>query len=70
MVKQPYFMSNRDWYTTDEDDNLILTPSAPIEAIKDYNNHKKEYAQKIKSMSKEEYISFIMSEDSWLSFPA
>jgi ribosome biogenesis GTPase A len=69
MVKQPYFMSNKEWYTTNDDDELILTALAPKEAIEDYNNHKEEYAQKISKFTKEQYIEFIMSEDSWLTLP-
>jgi hypothetical protein len=69
MVKQPYFMTNKDWYTTNDNEELILTALAPKEAIDDYNRLKTEYHDKIKAMDKEEYIKFVMSEDSWLSFP-
>jgi hypothetical protein len=69
MVKQPYFMTNKDWYTTNDNEELILTALAPKEAIDDYNSLKTEYHDKIKAMDKEEYIKFVMSEDSWLSFP-
>ena len=62
-------MSNKEWYTTNDDDELILTALAPKEAIDDYNKHKEEYAQKISKFTKEQYIEFIMSEDSWLAFP-
>ena len=69
MVKQPYFMSNKEWYTTNENEELVLTNLAPKEAIEDYNQRKAEYEKKVKNLSKDEYVDFLMSEDSWLAFP-
>ena len=69
MVKQPYFMSKREWYTTNENEELVLTALAPKEAIEDYNQRKAEYEKKVKNLSKDEYVDFLMSEDSWLAFP-
>ena len=69
MVKQPYFMTNKDWYTVNENEELVLTTLAPKEAIEDYNQRKAEYEKKVKNLSKDEYVDFLMSEDSWLSFP-
>ena len=69
MVKQPYFMSNKEWYTTNENEEFVLTALAPKEAIEDYNQRKAEYEKKVKNLSKDEYVDFLMSEDSWLAFP-
>lgn len=69
MVTQPYFMTQKEWYTVDENDNYILTNKAPKKAIDDYNTRKAEYVAKIKKMSQEELIVFFENEDSWLSFP-
>lgn len=69
MVTQPYFMTQKEWYTVDENDNYILTDKAPQKAIDDYNTRKAEYVAKIKKMSQEELFLFFENEDSWLSFP-
>ena len=69
MVTQPYFMSNKNWYSIDEDENYILTTSAPKEAVEDYDKRKSEYIAKVKKMTQEQYLDFIESEDSWLSYP-
>ena len=69
MVKKPYFMSKKEWYATNENEELVLTALAPKEAIEDYNQRKDDYKKKIKNMSDEEYLNFLMSEDSWLVFP-
>lgn len=69
MIKQPYFMSNKDWYTTNENDELILTKLAPQKAVEDYNSEKTKFIAKMKNITNEEYLDFVMSEDSWYIFP-
>ena len=69
MVKQPYFMSNDSWFATNENGELVLTSLAPKDAIDVYNKMKAEYQNKVKNFSEEEYLDFIISEDSWLRFP-
>lgn len=40
LVKEPYFMSNEDWYYYDRKEHkLKLTDKAPPEAVKDYEEH-------------------------------
>lgn len=69
MVKQPYFMSNDKWFTTNENDEYVLTSLAPKEAIEDYKQRREAYKNKVGALSQEEYVDFLMSEDSWLNFP-
>lgn len=69
MVKQPYFMSKKEWFTKNENGEYILTEFATKEAVDDYNQRREEYQQALKGMTDEEYIDFITSEDSWLTFP-
>lgn len=69
MVTQPYFMKDESWYITNEDGEYLLTKNAPKEAVEDYNKRRKEYIDKVRKMSTEEYASFLEQEDSWLAFP-
>lgn len=69
MLNQPYFMKDEKWFTANEDGEYVLTKLAPKEAVEDYNKCRDEYLKKINKMSDDEYVDFLNSEDSWLSFP-
>ena len=48
LIEQPYFMTNRDWWTRDEEnDVIILTNQAPIKddprIIKSYRDYLKKH---------------------------
>ena len=70
MVTRPYFMSNENWYTMDEDGNIVLTKSAPEKAVLEYNQFKKDYNDRVKKLkTKDDVIDFFMSEEHTFSFP-
>ena len=70
MMVMPYFMSNESWYTTNENQELILTEAAPPDAVADYNKHRKQYIETVKGMSHDEYFEYLLTEDNdWFIFP-
>ena len=62
MVTQPYFMSNEEWYTVNENGEYVLTDKAPQKAVEDYNEYKNEYIKKVKGKTIDEYLDFLVSE--------
>lgn len=43
MLKEPYFMKNKDWYTYDADkEQYVLTENAPVEAVESYKKFLKD----------------------------
>ena len=68
MVTQPYFMTNKEWYTTNEDGEYLLTDKAPKEAVKDYNERKAEYLKRMATLTVEDALNIVEDED-WLIFP-
>ena len=68
MVTQPYFMTNKEWYTTNEDGEYLLTDKAPKEAVKDYNERKAEYLKRMATLRVEDALNIVEDED-WLIFP-
>ena len=68
MMTRPYFMSDKNWYTTNEDGEFILTNKAPKEAVKDYNTYKQEYIKRITEKNLEEMLD-IDEDNDWLIFP-
>ncbi len=69
MITMPYFMSNKEWYVVNENEEYVLTDKAPQKAVEDYNKHKNEYIKKVKWKTTDEYLDFLNTEDSWLIFP-
>lgn len=68
MIARPYFMSDKSWYTTNEEGEFFLTDKAPKEAIEDYTKRKEEYVKKLSDMNLEEALE-ISEDDDWLIFP-
>lgn len=64
------FMENKDWYTTNENGELVLTDNAPKEARIDYEKHRKEYIDRVGKMSLQERMEDSLIEDhDWFIFP-
>lgn len=68
MVEQPYFMKNKEWYTTNDDGEFILTDKAPKEAVEDYNERKAEYLKRMSTLNVDDMLDINEDED-WLIFP-
>ena len=68
MVNQPYFMTNKDWYTINEEGEYLLTDKAPKQAVKDYNERKTEFLKRMATLTADTALDINEDED-WLIFP-